>query len=230
MSTRNCVKKYVKCPSSKRCRVKTGRCVSRQPDEDIKYDFAGKKFYITPGEGHEQVLEDEYGVSVRRSSRTRKTPERPGIVTGSKYRKEMRRGIKREKELSRKESEIIKKFRALDFDVREDLVSAPKEDFELTVRDLDTVAGFFFPEVPIGDISPTGLSPQDLKLLKRLRALQLPLGLPPSPPKGMKGSKIKRTGDVKLDERRLALLEQYVGYGGDSDDDDGDEYVPNEAL
>lgn len=203
---KNCVKKYVKCSKNKRCRVKTGNCVTKKPDQDVEYNIAGKKFYITPGQGHEKLLAEEYGV--RRSSRIHKTPERMGVVTGDKYKRQMRRGIKiEEDELNKKEEDLMNKFKSLDLDLQNDLVNSSDDVFELTVTDLDKAAGFIFPEVPIGDISPTGFSPQDFKLLDRLRALALPLGNPPSPPKVMKGSRVRRIGDAKLDERRLKLFE-----------------------
>lgn len=209
-SKRNCVKKYVKCPRDKRCRVKTGRCISSQPEGDVKYTFAGKKFYLTPGKGQEEMLEEEYDVVRRRSTRARKPTERLGVVTGSKYR----RGLK--KVVSNKEKSLIKKFKALDLETQDDLLNASDQEFELTISDLDKAAGFIFPEVPF-QASPTGMSTSELKLLKRLRALELPLGLPPSPPHKLKGSRIKRTKDTKLDVRRLALMEHALDLDFDDD-------------
>jgi len=70
----SCVKKYVKCPDKKTCRVKTGNCVLRQPYDDVAYRYQGKDFFITPGKGHKRLIQQEYseGRQTRQTSIMRK--------------------------------------------------------------------------------------------------------------------------------------------------------------
>jgi len=208
---KNCVNKYVKCPRGTSCRVKTGRCIKSKPEGDKEYVFADKKFYISKkgGKVEKQLLENEYK-STRRSSRVRREPERLGVLTGSKYRRGVKRGIKKE------EANIIQKFKVLEVELQKDLINAPQKEFDATIRELAQAPIQYFPIVPI-TASPNGLSQDDRKLLERLRNLEFPLGKPPSPIKyeQVRGSRMRTPEE--LDIRRLQLYEDNLD----------DEYIPS---
>ena len=162
---------------------------------------------------------------MERPKRSRKTPERLGVVTGRDYKKEVRYALRSG------EKSIVNKFNNLSSDVQNELLNAPDDEFELTLVDLDHVTELIFPEVPF-QASPTGMTDNEKELLRRIRGLELPLGAPPLSVTTdlLEDSRMSRNRgeEMELDERRLNLLD-FALFGDDSDSEDGDEFqlLPN---
>lgn len=111
---------------------------------------------------------------------------------------------------------LVNRIRNLNSKTRKQLLKAKTQDFISSINDLLEAPDFIFPDVPVESpfmASPTGMSKDELAILKRLRKLQSPGAPNISPIDFTKSPEEVYISDEELEERRLTLLNPVIAGG-----------------